>query len=395
MARRTLSDKGVAALKARSARYAFPDPELRGHYVRVAPGGAKSFVAVALNPSGRQVWTTIGPADTFTIADARTQARNIIRRTREGKPPIEPKAETFAAVAESWMARHVRKNGLRSAPEIERMLGRHVLPAWGEREFLSIRRSDVATLLDRVEDAHGGRAADYVLTTVRSLMNWFAARNDDYTPPIVRGMRRQDPRAHARARILDDDEIRAIWEAAEAGGTFGAIVRLCLLTAQRSRKVARMRWADLATDGEWHVTVDAREKGTGGALVLPPAALAIVAERPRIGDNPYVFPGRAGGAFNGFSQGKARFDATLPPGMSPWVVHDLRRTARSLMSRAGVQKDIAERVLGHAIAGIEGVYDRHTYRSEKADALQRLAALVDIIRRPPARNVVALREAAR
>jgi hypothetical protein len=33
--------------------------------------------------------------------------------------------------------------------------------------------------------------------------------------------------------------------------------------------------------------------------------------------------------------------------------------------------------MGHAIAGIEGVYDRHGYRDEKADALKRLAALID------------------
>ena len=51
--RKTLSDKGVAALKPRAARYALPDPELRGHYVRVQPSGAKSFVAVTLSPHGK------------------------------------------------------------------------------------------------------------------------------------------------------------------------------------------------------------------------------------------------------------------------------------------------------------------------------------------------------
>jgi hypothetical protein len=56
--------------------------------------------------------------------------------------------------------------------------------------------------------------------------------------------------------------------------------------------------------------------------------------------------------------------------MPPWTVHDLRRMARSLMSRAGVQRDHAERVLGHAIPGVEGIYDRHSY---DADALRRLA----------------------
>ena len=56
-----------------------------------------------------------------------------------------------------------------------------------------------------------------------------------------------------------------------------------------------------------------------------------------------------------------------------WIIHDLRRTARSLMSRAGVRPDIAERTLGHVIGGVEGVYDRHTYDAERASALLSLA----------------------
>ena len=60
------------------------------------------------------------------------------------------------------------------------------------------------------------------------------------------------------------------------------------------------------------------------------------------------------------------------------------------MSRAAVRPDVAERVLGHVLAGVEGIYDRHTYAPEKADALTRLAALLGRILDPPAENVVAL-----
>ena len=63
------------------------------------------------------------------------------------------------------------------------------------------------------------------------------------------------------------------------------------------------------------------------------------------------------------------------------------------MSRADVRPDVAERVLGHAIAGVEGVYDRHGYDAHKADALQRLASLVDRIVNPPMHNVVPLSRA--
>ena len=264
----------------------------------------------------------------------------------------------------------------------------HVLPVWGDRPFLSIRRSDVATLLDRVEDNHGARQADMVLTVVRSIANWFATRNDDYTPPVVRGMRRQDQKQHARARVVDDHEIRLIWKAAETSGTFGGILKLALLTGQRRTKIASMKWSDVSPDGEWTIPSAPREKDTAGTLPLPQIALDIIRAQPRLASNPHVFAGRQGGPFSGFSVTKTAFDAKLPADMEPWVIHDLRRSARSLMSRAGIRPDISERVLGHALTGVEGVYDRYAYRQEKADALQRLAALIATIVEPPRENVL-------
>ena len=379
--RKTFTNKGVLALKPRAERYAAPDPQLTGHYVRVQPSGAKAFVAVARDPAGKQLWTTIGAADVMNITEARELARDIIKRVRAGLPAVEPKAETFGSVVENWLKRHVDANALISSREIKRLLDVHVLPAWRDREFTSIRRSDVAALLDRVEDGHSARQADYVLNVARSVMNWYATRHDDYNPPIVKGMKRQ--KVAARARVLDDGEIRQVWKAAESNGTFGAIVRMCLLTAQRSRKVAAMKWSDFSDDsGEWSVPKESREKDTGGILALPELALAIIRAQDQIGDNPHVFAGRGDGPYRGFSAGKVTLDSKLPPDMPKWTVHDLRRSARSLMARAGVSSEHAEKVMGHVVGGIEGVYDRHAYRDEKADALQRLAALIEGIVHP-------------
>jgi len=392
--RRNMTDKGVAALKPRAQRYAVTDPELRGHWIRVQPTGAKSYWAVTRNPQGRQVWTHIGAADTMPIDGARDVARGILSRVRAGLPAVEPKAETFGEVVANWLKRHVEANGLRSAPEITRLLNVHVLPVWRGREFTSIRRSDVAALLDAVEDKHSARQADYVLNVVRSIMFWYASRNDDYIPPIVRGMKRQ--KAASRARVLDDAELRAIWQAAESNGTFGAIVRMCLLTAQRSRKVAAMKRPDFSDEeGAWSVPKEPREKDTGGTLVLPKVALDIIRAQPQLATNPHVFAGRGDGPYRGFSAGKATLDAKLPSGTPGWTIHDLRRTARSLMSRAGVSSEHAERVLGHAIGGVEGIYDRHHYRDEKADALRRLAALIDAIVHPRAAAVLPMKRGKR
>ena len=76
--------------------------------------------------------------------------------------------------------------------------------------------------------------------------------------------------------------------------------------------------------------------------------------------------------------------------MPRWTLHDMRRTARSLMSRAKVPTDHAERALGHVIGGVRETYDRHEYLDEKRQAFDALAGLVALILDPPAENVVRL-----
>lgn len=386
MSRKTLSDIGVGNLKPRPKRYAFPDPELRGHYVRVTPLGVKTFAVVGRDPQGKQIWASIGSSDVMQIEAARDRGRQALQRIRDGLAPFEavtPKAQTFKDVSDSWMKRHVQAKKLRSETEIDRCLKVYVLPDWENRPFGDIRRGDVTKLLDQIEDDRGPRQADVVLGILRGIANWHAARHDDYSSPFTKGMRRQSQMK--RDRILNDAELVAVWRQAEKAGTFGAIIRLALLTAQRREKVTSMRWTDLAGD-VWTIRAGAREKGTGGSLKLPPAAIAVIKAQPRIGDNPFVFAGRGDNSFNGFSKSKAAFDKALPKiaadggavTIANWTLHDLRRTARSLLSRAGVRPDIAERVLGHVIAGVEGIYDRHRYDDEKAHAL---AALCDLIER--------------
>jgi integrase len=251
----------------------------------------------------------------------------------------------------------------------------------------------VAALLDEIEDDHGARQADIVLSIFRSAANWYAARHDDYVPPFVRGMRRTNPKERARNRVLSDDEIRALWKATDDGSPYSSFVRLLLLTAQRREKVLAMKWADLALDfGVWSVPAEAREKGNIGTVQLPRLALDIIKAQPRLG-SPFVFPARKGTShMNNLAKCKRALDARMPPGTAQWQLHDERRTARSLMSRAsaGISSEHAERVMGHAINGVEGVYDRHEYRDEKSEALARLAALIERIVSGPDEKVAVL-----
>ena len=124
---------------------------------------------------------------------------------------------------------------------------------------------------------------------------------------------------------------------------------------------------------------------------MPPMAVDVIREQPRFAHSLFVFPAARGtGHFTSYRDGKRALDAATGP-LPQWGLHDLRRTARSLMSRVGVSFEHAERVLGHAQGGVAGVYNRHEYREEKAQALTALAGLLANILRPEAPKVVNLR----
>ena len=372
----------------------------------ISYGGTKSFRALTYRDGKPHYWK-LGTYPQMTVRQAREKARDYFKNPQK----IEDEAEvgTFKQVAEQWFKRHVEKEGLRSAREIRRQLKTYLYPKWKDKKFLEIRRKAVIDLLDDIDDRHSAAMANYVLATIRSVMNWYQSRDENYSSPLVKGMRKGKP--EARDRILNDNEIRRVWQAAGASGTFGALLKMLLLTAQRREKVTSMCWDDVV-DGVWTIRAEEREKGTPGALKLPQLALDVIAEQRdqrRLAGNPYIFAGSLRGrrpkqdtpkderpsgpaTFNSFSQCKAELDRKLGD-VPHWTLHDLRRTARSLLSKAGVDEKVAERLLGHKIPGVKGVYDRYDYADEKADALNRLAALVETIINPPTANVADLAQA--
>lgn len=378
----TFTDRAIARIPVPAKRLTLADPHCPCLYVRITPAGWRSFVVV-VRGAGKQVWVTLGRCDVMSVDEARTQAREIIGRVHRGEAAIAPRGPLFAAIAASWQRRYVEAKGLRSEREIARVLARYVLPAIGDRAISSLRRSDVVALLDRVEDTSGARTADYCLSVIRQVCGWHAKRDDSFATPIVPGMRRHG--ARVAGRVLSDDELRRIWA---VGGPFGSLVKILLLTGQRRSAVLAMRWADIR-GRDWHIPVMERAKGTGGLLVLPDLAMEVIRGIPRIHGCPFVFAGRGRNAMAAGSASKAVFDAVC--GVHGWRIHDLRVTARSLMGRAGIDRETAERVLGHKLRGAEKHYDMHEYKEAKAEALRKLAGVIRDILIPPPGNIVRLR----
>jgi integrase len=363
-------------------RTVFWDETLPGFGLMVTKAGHRSFVYQyrAANRSRRITFPI-----TLGLEKARKEARKALGGVAAGGDPLQERRKaaaqaenTLRSVCEEYLRRDGRR--LRSRDQIDAVLKRLVYPKLGARQIESIRRSEIVRLLDKIDDERGPVMADRVLAHVRKIMNWHASRTDDFRSPIVRGMARTSAKEQARERVLDDNELRTIWKTAQGSpGPFSDLVRFILLTAARRNEAAHMARQELSGD-DWIIPAARYKTKFDHVIPLSQAARDLLTTIPRIKGNPFVFTTGADRPISGFSKFKRDFDKAC--GVSDWTLHDLRRTARSLMSRANVNSDHAERCLGHVIGGVRGIYDRHAYYTEKKAAFEALAAQIDRILHP-------------
>ena len=370
-------------------RAIYGDSTLSGFGVVVTKAGHRSFVyQYRTGTQSRRMTFPWG----LGLEKARKEAKKALGGVASGGDPLQErrKAEALAEnTLQSICEEYLRRDGnrLRSKEQIEQTLKRLVYPKLGKRQIDTIKRSEIVRLLDKIEDENGAGMADNTLAHVRKIMNWHASRSDDFRSPIVRGMARTKPGERARERILTDDELRAVWKAVgKSAGPFGPMMRFILLTACRRSEAASMSYSEIVGT-DWIIPASRYKTKTETVLPLSEAAQGVLKAIPRIDEVDYVFT-TGNKPISGFTKFKQNFDKAC--GVADWTIHDLRRTARSLMSRAGVPSDHAERCLGHVITGVRGTYDRHAYHAEKKQAFELLAGQIDRIINPQP-NVIPMR----
>jgi integrase len=390
-----LTSRAVEAIKPIALRQEIADSLLPGLYLIVQPSGARSW-AVRYRHNGRPRKHTLGPYPTIDLKSARTLGTKALRAAAEGRDPTGERQEQRANTVEKVVAQFLVKHGQRryrprTFAEAQRLLKQNVVAHWSRQPIASITRKQLRDMLDRLVANDTPMLANRVYSITRKLFGWSVEQEIIAISPFV-GLK-APAEEKSRDRVLTDQELRAIWQAAGQMGVYGSLVRVLVLTGQRRGEIAGLTWDEIDLDKQLISLPRERVKNDRAhETPLSPQAVALIEALPRNSEQ-YVFS-LDGGPIINFGRFKERLDKLC--GVQNWTVHDLRRSAASGMARLGVGLPVIEKVLNHvsgSFAGVVGIYQRHDFAGEKRRALEAWGSHVaSIVSDKPAKaKVVKLR----
>ncbi len=340
--------------------------------LRVNPSGIKTWFIMYWSRDGKRKRYTLGRYPALSLKQAREKAKKYFYEISEGKDPQNKKIQyrKSETLNDLWDAYLESPRATDKAPvtlrEERRKYEKHIRATIGSLKLQDIERRDISRILQQVAST-GPINANRLYALLSMLFNMAVSHGwIPYSP--MAGMQKPGGAERPRQRVLSDQEIKSLWP------ILPDYFKMILLTGQRPGEVYAMHSRDIDFQGAlWIIPAVQTKTGFANAVPLSQQAIRLIPEREG-----YCFPSTKGNGHIKWTN-KVRERIQQKAGIYGWTAHDLRRTARTMLSRLGVPSHVSERVLGHKMGGIEGVYDTYDYLKEKRQALDKLGREIDRI----------------
>jgi integrase len=413
--RKVLTDRACKALKAAKpgARYEIMDGAVPNMAIRVTDSGVKSFVLIARfpgsdNPTRRTLGRYIPKAN--ALDSARDKARQWLTLLQQGIDPADEedrqraeqqrqRLNSFAAMCEDFIRDKLPSE--KRGKEIELTIRREVLPKWGDLPVTAITESHVRDLVKAKARDYEAMARN-LLALIRRLFNWAIdqrAYGIEHSPCVRLKPDKLVGKQGARTRVLCNDEMRALWRAAESmGAPYGKFYQTLALTGQRRNEVAKAKWSEIdLREKLWTIPAERMKAGAAHEVPLSNDVVTLLKSLPRGRGGDFVFSQSDGvRPVARFSAEKKKLDKAMKKELggklTAFKVHDIRRTMRTGLSAIPNISDLVrELAIGHTKPDLHKVYDQHAYRDEKRHALDQWAKRLRGIVAGDVGNVVSIR----
>ena len=390
-----LTDTKLRSLKPAPKAYKVADRD--GLYVTVLTTGTVSF-RYNYRINNRQETLVIGKYGPggLTLAEARERLMEAKKALAAGRSPSRQKArekqrsgdaDSFGEWAELWLKNHPMAESTRDMRRS--VFERDLREPFGRLKLREISHEDLRSLCDKIVARGAPATAVHVREIVQLVYRYALERGQRHENPADLVRPTSIARFQPKDRALSAEEIGLLYEYLErvsTAPTFRLAVKLLLLTMLRKSELTDAVWAELNfTEAKWTIPGERMKRRNPHVVYLSRQALDIfVALKTCAGGSRYVLPSR-------YDQDSPMSKATLNrvttlayraaqrdgKALGDFCIHDLRRTASTMLHEAGYNTDWIEKCLAHEQKGVRSVYNKAEYGEQRRAMLQDWADMID------------------
>ncbi len=390
-----LTDTKLKNLKPQDKLYKVSDRD--GLYVAVLTSGTVSF-RYDYRINGRRETLVIGQygRDGISLAEAREELIAAKKLLKAGQSPAAAKrdgikkirgAETFAVHTDSYMKHVILADSTRAMKQA--VIDRDILPVLGNKMMAEITTSMVRDLCDRIVERGGRATAVQAREIISSVYRHANDRGHGLFNPAADIKPSSIAIFKPRERTLTPEEIGLFFRTLDAIGAMGTMkmaLKLVLITMVRKGEFTNATWDEIDfKKWTWTIPSDRMKGSRAHVIYLPKQAQDIlVGLQMCAGGSEYLVPGRYNfrkplfnAALNSLIDRTVKIINEDGEHIQGFTVHDMRRTASTLLHEAGYPSDWIEKALAHEQKGVRAVYNKAEYARQRAYMLQQWADMID------------------
>lgn len=377
-----LTDTAIKALKPKVKRYTVSDE--RGLVLEVFPTGGMLWHH-RYRLDGKQERVTLGRYPALSLKLARKLRDERATLVALGQSPAQQKRLAKVAAADATTVsefgerffREIVAKDRRDVTIPRRYFDKSIVPAIGSKPVRDVSTEDVRAIIWKKKDEGFDAAAGNIRGVLKRLFDYAMTAGLVSVNPVLALPMRHVHKAKSRDRALSPEEIRLFLKAAFESNIrrqFKIGLHLILLTMVRKSELLLARWSNVNfAQAEWHIPAEHSKTGKPHIVFLSRQAVSLFNELQALaGGSELVMPGR-GSLTKPFAHNAintALKTALAGQAIPAFTIHDLRRTASTLLHENGWASDVVEKALNHTIGGVRGVYNRAEYEPQRREMLQ-------------------------
>lgn len=390
-----LTDAALRNIRAKSKPYKMTDRD--GLYVLVSPAGGIAF-RYDYRFNGRRETVTFGsygPAG-LSLAKAREKVIEAKRLIADGVSPALEKqrakrrlkeARSFGLVAQKWMDHAPMADSTRNMRRA--IFNREVLPTWRSRLLSEITPDDLRAHCKTIVDRGAPATAIHVRDIVKQIYGWAILHGEKIDNPADGVGPASIATFRPRDRSLSPTEIRIMLSLLGDVATLPTIrlgLKFILLSMVRKSELQDGTWNEVDLENAvWSIPKARMKRSRPHNVYLSTQMLDIlIALKTCAGNSRYILPSRydadapmSRATFNRVTTAIAERAREKGLPLDPFTVHDLRRTASTLLHEMGFNSDWIEKCLAHEERSSRGVYNKAEFEMQRRHMAQEWSNAVE------------------